>query len=296
MRTLIALLILSGLGYVWNSRRERFNEFQGVQTAIKSNEQDIAARTKEKALVMDRLRPLREAKSETQAPDSSPEQLEKEIEALKEGIKAASAQLDTSEAEYLTAVEAVREKAKKQTFPVVKLPSGQELKDCTITKFGEGVLSLSHSDGITRVQADDLPPGWVEKYALDYVSRDSKAEKDFIAAQVDRATAPPLDLTKAKLGEINTRIKDLEEQLLSISSEMRNSRRQTDKLIRDAYKIAMEKGAKGQAAAAQRTRMFDESKKVDASRVLMSQRYRKLREEKLELERARVDLQKRPGT
>jgi hypothetical protein len=296
MRTLIFLLILSGLGYVWNSRRERFNEYEGVQTAIKSNEQDISARIKEKALVMDRLRPLREAKSETQAPDGSPEQLEKDIEALKEGIKTATAELDTKEAEYLTVVEAVREKAKKETFPVVKLPSGQELKDCTITKFGEGVVSLSHSDGITRVQADDLPPGWVEKYALDYVSRDSKAEKDFIAAQVDRASTPPLDVKTAKLSEINARIKDLEEQLLSMSAEMRNSRRQTDKLIRDAYRIAMEKGSKGQVAAAQRNKMFEESKKVDAGRVLMSQKYRKLREEKLELERARVELSKRPGT
>jgi hypothetical protein len=296
MRALIILLIISISGYMWHYRRERYTEYEGLQTSIKNAERNTADRLKEKAHVLETLAPLRETKKETETPEGSPDLLQKEVDALKDSLNTASAQLETAESDFLEAMTAVREEAKKQTFPVLKLASGKELKNCTITKFSEGVVSITHNDGIDRVQAEDLPEGWIQKYSLDYLSRDSKADREAIATHIQRATTAPLDLKNAKVGDIKARLTDLETQLLEMAAEVRNSRRESDGYIRDAYRIAMEKGPKGQAAAAKRTALFEKAKKVDAARAELQGRYRKLREEKLELERQLVELNKRPGT
>jgi hypothetical protein len=296
MRALIFLLTVCVFGYFWHYRRERYTEYEGLQTSIKTAEGNVAARLKEKENLLKRLEPLREAKKGTEAPDGSPDALQKEVDALKDSVNAATAQLDAEEKDFLQAVEAVRENAKKQTFPVLKLPSGQELKDCTITKFTDGYLNISHSSGVAKVLTEDLPEGWVEQYSLDYIGRDSKADREAIAARVERATTAPLDLKTAKVSDIKARIPELEAQLLSLAAEMRNAKRESDLLIRQAYQIALEKGPKGQAVIAKRKVLFDKSKKVDSSRSEIQGRYKKLREEKLALERQLVELTKRPGT
>jgi hypothetical protein len=296
MRLLIFLLLVSATGYYLKYRYDRAKEYEGLRTSIKTAEDNTAARKAEKVKLLERLQPLRDTKKETEAPDSSPEALEKEVEGLKKGIQEATEQLDVAEADFREAMEATREHAKKQTFPLIKLPStGQELKDCTITKFSEGVISITHSNGIARVQPEDLPEGWVQKYSLDYISRESAVDKEAIKNAVARATTPALDLSKAKLADVNARLAEVEAQLLSMSAEMRESKRKTDQLERDAYRIALEKGDKGRAALAKRRALIDESKKVDAGRLEVQKRYRKLREEKLELERARVEMSRRPG-
>src|SRR5688572_5647228 len=138
MRTLIILLVLSGCGYWWHTRRERFKELESNLSSIKNTERRIAERQKEVAKLTESLEPLRKGQQDLTSPQGSPEQLEKDVEALKEGLKESTAQLEAADAEFNSALTAVREKAKQQIFPVLKLPSGDELKDCTITKFGEG--------------------------------------------------------------------------------------------------------------------------------------------------------------
>ncbi len=293
MRTLIALLILAVFGYFWNNQRERFNEWEALASGIKVTEDNITRKEKEKEIVLGRLKPLKEKKENHSDPDDDPAKLEKDIEGLKEAIKNGTTELDAAEADYQAAVESVREKAKKETFPLVKLASGQELKNATITKFGEGFVNISHGDGNVRVQAEDLPEGWVARYALDYVSRESKAENDIIASRIERANTAPLDLSKAKLAEVNARIADLDAQLLELSGSMRNSLRTADKLVRQGYQEVMAKGSKGQAAAAKRKALFDQSDKERAARLETQKKYKALRDEKLELEKKRVELSAR---
>lgn len=294
MRTLIFLLALSVFGYFWHYRRERWIDYDALKSSVKTTENDIAQREKEIVLVEGRLKPLKENEKTHAAPDTSPELLEKEIEELKAWIKNGTAELDAAEADFLAAVESAREKGKKENFPVVKLASGQELKDATITKFGEGFLSISHSDGISRVQAEDLPEAWVERFALDYVPRDSKAERDVVAFRAEKATTAPLDLAKAKLAEIEARLADVDAQLMQMSTGMRDSRRTEENLIRDAWKLQMEKGDKGKVVAAKRKAMFDQSSKEKANREETRKKYVALRAEKLELEKKKLDLKKRP--
>lgn len=293
MRTLIILLILSVSGYLWHTRRERFKEFESMEASLKGTERRIAERQKDQAKLLESLTPLRKGQAELTAPQGSPEQLEKDVETLKEGLKETTAKLEAAEAEFTAALTAVREKAKLAIFPVLKLPSGDELKECSITKFGEGYVSLSHKDGITRVQADDLPEGWVEKYGIDYVSQESQAEKEAIAAKVAAATTKPLDLKNAQLGDLDARIADLNAELLAMSVEIRDATRQADILVRDAYRIALDKGNKGEGAKAQRTAKFKESKKIEAGREGVRAKYKALRDEKLALEKQRNELKRK---
>lgn len=293
MRFLIILLILAGAGYWWHYRHERFKEFDGLQTSLQSTERLIAERQKDVDRVQKTLEPLRKGHQETQGPGNSEEQLEQEIDALKEALKASAAQLDTSEAEFLAAVNAVRDRARKQTFPELKLPSGEVLKDCTITKFGEGYLSISHREGINRIQGEDLPEGWVAKYAVDYVSRESQAEKEALTARVAEATIPPEELKNAELGELEARIAELDTKLLALSAEMREATRKADELVRNAYRIALDKGQKGDATAAKRTAMFSQSKAMEGAREEVRKKYIVLRNQKLALERQRLELRRK---
>ena len=295
MRFLIVLLVLSAAGYYLHFRSVRYEELTNLRGETKSVETQLRDKTANRDRLIAKLTPLRSARDEATAPGSSIDVLTKEIESIKEGLGEATGKLDTAEAEFATALEGVREAAKKQTFPVLKLASGDELKDCSITKFGEGFLTLSHSDGITKVQSEDLPEGWSERYSLDYVSREAKAEKEAITARIEEATLSPIDLKKAQLGEVEEQLKNVTAQLMAMSTQMRDARRKSDKLVRDAYRIAMEKGERGNAAAAKRTAMFSESRKVDAGREQTAQKYRELRARKLELEQKRNELKRRPA-
>ena len=296
MRTLIILLILSGSGYWWHTRRERFKEWEILESSIKNSKRRIAERENDQAKLTASLEPLRKGHQHLTSPQGSPEQLEIDVEALKESLKESTAQLEAADTDFMSALNAVRDKAKLQNFPVLKLPSGDELKDCSITKFGEGYLNLSHKDGIVRVQADDLPKGWVEKYSIDYVSRVSQADKEAIAQRVAEATTKPLDLKNAQLGELDARISDLNAQLLSMSVEIRDATRKADLMIRDAYRIALEKGNKGEATAAKRAAIFSASKKVETGREAVRAKYKALRDEKLALEQQRNELRRKRVT
>ena len=296
MRTLIILLILAGSGYWWNSRRERFKELEALRSSIKHAESRIVEREKDKVKLIASLEPLRAGRNDLTSPEGSPEQLEKDVAALKESLKESTSQLEAAESEFLSALNAVRDKAKQQTLPVLKLPSGDEFTDCTITKFGEGYISFSHKDGITRVQADDLPEGWVQKYSVDYVNKDSQAEKEAIAKRVAEATTKPLDLKNAQLGELDARIADLNAQLLAMSVEIREATRRADVLIREGYRIALEKGTKGPSSAAQRAAKFKESQKVETDREGVRAKYKALRDEKLALEKQRNELKRKRPT
>ena len=293
MRTLVILIILAFSGYLWHTRRERFTEFESLQGAAKATERRIDDRQKEIAKLLERVEPLRRSREEISKPEGSPDHLEKDVEALKESLKDTTTKLEAAEAEFSTVLTAVRDLAKTKTIPLLKLPSGDEFQECTITKFGEGYISLSHKDGITRVQADDLPEGWVAKYSVDYVSKDSQAEKETIAARVAEATTKPLDLKNAQLGEIDARLADLNAQLLSMSVEIREATRKADVLVRDAYRIALDKGAKGQAAASKRAALFDQSRKVESGREGIRAKYKALRAEKLALEQQRNELRRK---
>ncbi len=293
MRTLIILLILSLSGYLWHTRRERSRELESLQSSLKNSERRIAERQKDHDKLIESLTPLRTAEEELATPEGSPDQLEKDVESLKDGLKETTVKLEAAEAEFVTALNAVRDKAKVDVYPVLKLPSGDELKECSITKFGEGYVSLSHKDGISRIQADDLPEGWVIKYSVDYISNVSQAEKEAIAAKVAAATTRPLDLKNAQLGELDARIAELNAQLLSMSVEIRDATRQADVLVRDAYRIALEKGNKGEAAKAQRAAKFEQSKKIEAMREGVRAKYKALRDEKLALEKQRNELKRK---
>jgi seryl-tRNA synthetase len=293
MRALIILLILAASGYWWHYRRERFNEMEALQSDQKNIDRSIAERQQDIQRVKATLEPLRKNQEQTEAPGGSPERLEKEIDELKESLKTAAAQLDEVEADFTTAVEARRDYARKQTFPVVKLPSGEELVECTITKFGEGYLSISHREGIKKVESEDLPEGWAEKYAVDYVSREAQAEKQAMIARVEEAVVPPLDLKNVQLSELDAKIDQLNAQLLELSAQMRAATRKSDELIRDAYRIALDKGQKGEQAAAKRTAMFRQSKVIEQTREEVRKKYRSLREQKLALERQRLELRRK---
>ena len=66
-----------------------------------------------------------------------------------------------------------------------------------------------------------------------------------------------------------------------------------DVLIREAYRIALEKGNKGEAAKAQRAAKFEQSKKIEAVREGVRTKYKALRDEKLALEKQRNELKRK---
>jgi|GEM_PF-5231119 len=293
MRSLIILLILAAAGYWWHHRHERYTQLEALQSDQKSTERTIAERQQDIQRVTEKLEPLRQKQRETEAPGGSPERLEKEIGELKEALRTASNQLDAAEAEFQAAVDAVRDHARKQTFPAVKLPSGDELVECTITRFGEGYLNISHREGVKKVESEDLPEGWAAKYAINYVSRVAQAEKAELNARVEQAIVPPLELKNAQLADLDSRIAELNTQILAMSSDIRNATRKADHLVRQAYQLALEKGQRGADVAAKRAAMFSESKAIERSREEVRKKYKSLREQKLALERQRMELKRK---
>lgn len=292
MRTLVFLLILSAGGYWWHYRNERSKQLDAYESDLKGAEVLITDKQRDIDNVRKKLEPLRKNRKDTEAPGGSPESLEEEIAALKAELDKTSIRLDAAQADFEAAMNEVRDHARKQTFPVVTLPSGEELKNCSISKFGEGYISISHDDGIRRIPADDLPDGWAEKYEVNYVSREAAAEKEKIVSKVKGAITAPLDLKKAQLSEIEAKIEELNTEMLVKSQEIRESRRKADQLVREAYRISTLKGDRGKGAE-QRQAKFQESDAEKKAEEVIRVQYIALRDEKRALERRRLEIKKK---
>jgi len=294
MRTLIVLLILAAGGYFWHTRHEKYQNLQALEVEARDRENRLQDKQKQIASMQAKLEPLRQGEAELKKPDGSPEQLQTDVLALREALNAGAAKLDTAEDEYLAAVNDVREEAKKQTFPVLKLPNGEELKDCHITGFGEGFVKVGHADGNARLALEDLPEGWADKFAVDYVSRHSKEENEKMGGKIQEAVLTPLDLKNAKLADIDERLRVVNEQLLAYSANIRESRRKADELVRRAYKLSLGTGPAANAAANQREAMFKQAKAMEVDREGTRLQYVALRKQKEELEHQRLLIKKAP--
>lgn len=293
MRFLIILLILAGGGWFWHSRSEKQKALESLEVDVKNAESFLVEKQRRIDALQKQLEPLRQGEAELKKPDGSPEQLEKDVLALRDALTAGAAKLDSAEDDYFAAVTERRDFAKTKTFPVLKLPSGEELKECKIARFGEGYISISHADGIVKLQSEDLPEGWNAKYAVDYVSRESKEENAALSDKVQEAVLTPLDLKKARVEEIDERLKQVNEQLLALSGGIRTATRQADKMVRDAYRISLEGGRAGSGAFRRET-MFKKAKEMEAAREVTRQKYLLLRKQKADLERLRLDVKKAP--
>ena len=294
MRTLIILLIISVAGYFWHQRHQRYETFTSLQTEAKTKKSmadDTEQRLKN---VQARMEPLKKAEAEFKQPGGSPEDLKKQVLEMRDYLTAGAAKLESAEDDFLTAVNEVREEGKKITYPLLKLPSGEELKNAHITGFGEGYLKVAHDDGSVKLMSDDLPEGWADQYAVDYVSRHSKEENAALSAKVQESVLTPLDLKKAKLGEIEDRIKEVNDRLLAYSATIRESRRQADELVRNAYRISLGTGPGGNSNAGRRDAMFKQAKDLEKSREISRLQYVALRKQKEELERQRLVIRKMP--
>jgi len=295
MRTLVILLLLAGAGYWWHSRRERYQELESLKVEARAVEGMIADKQKLIASLLEKVQPLRDGQAVLSSAEGSPEQLLTDVQALREAMTAGAALLDTAEDDFAAAVEAVRENAKGRKVGNLKLPSGEELADCEIQRFGAGYIQIMHRDGSVKVMADDLPEGWVDKYAVNYVSRDAEAENTELAAKVQEAVLTPLDLKKAKLEEIDARIAELNAQLMALSSSIREATRQADLMVRNAYRIELGNSSRGSnSGASRREQMFSKAKQIEAARENVRAKYKALRNEKLRLEKQRLLVKRAP--
>ncbi len=295
MRTLIFLLLLAGAGYWWHSRRERYQQLEALQVELKAVEGMVAEKKKLAKSLTEKVQPLREGQAALAAPDGSPEKLQEEVAALRDAMTSGAAQLDAAEDEFAAAVEALRESAIGKKVGNLKLPNREELVDCEIQRFGEGYIQIMHRDGSEKVMADDLPEGWVDRYAVNYVSRHSKEENALLAGKVEEAVLTPLDLKKAKLEEIDARISELSAQLLALSARMREATRQADLMVRNAYRISLGNSSRGSnSGASQREELFAKAKQIEAGRESVRAKYVALRNEKLRLEKQRQVVRRAP--
>lgn len=294
MRTLILLLVLSVAGYFWHSRHEKYGTYEGLKLEAKTKENLANDKEKQLKALQEKIVPLRQGEAEMSKPDGSPEELEKAVLALRDALTAGAAKLESAEDDFLAAVNDVREAGKKETFPLLKLPNGEELKNAHITGFGEGFLKLAHDDGNVKLMADDLPEGWSDKFAVEYVSRHSKADNEALTAKVQQAVLTPLDLKKAKLSEIDERLKAVSDQLMSYSAGIREAHRQADDLIRQAYRISVGGGRNGAAAASQRDALFKKAKELEQGSEGTRLMYVQLRKQKQELEKQKLLIKKMP--
>jgi hypothetical protein len=294
MRTLIFLLVLAVGGFFWHRRHEKYLLLESLQTEAKSKDALAADKEKQLKTWQAKVALLREGEAELNKPDGSPEQLEKDVLALRAELTAGAAKLESAEDDYLAVVNEVREEGKKEVFPVLKLSNGEELKSAHISGFGEGFVKVAHDDGNLKLMLDDLPAGWAEKYDVDYVSRHSKEENLAMSARVQEAVLTPLDLKKAKLSEIDDRIKAVTDQLMAYSGHIRESRRQEDELVRKAYRISMGSGPGGASVVNKRDVMFKQAKELAKQREGTRLQYVALRKQKELLERQRLLIKKAP--
>ena len=294
MRTLIILLVISVAGYFWHQRHQRYEEYTGLLGEAKTKKSVADDKERQLKNLQARIEPLKKAEAEFKQPGGSPEDLKKEVLEMRDYLTAGAAKLESAEDDYLAAVNDVREEGKKITHPLLKLPNGEELKNAHITGFGEGYVKVAHDDGSVKLMSDDLPEGWEKQYDVDYVSRHSKEENAALNAKVQETLLTPLDLKKAKLGEIEDRLKQVNDRLMAYSATIRESRRQADELVRNAYRISLGSGPAANSAANRRDAMFKQAKDLEKSREISRQQYVALRKQKEELERQRLAIRKMP--
>ena len=290
MRFIIILAIIAGAGYFWHQNKTRLEEFESLKTAARTAASDLERKEKEREKVMEKLDPLRRAKADAESKGTSVEQLQQEVAALQDELNTATAQLDAAEAEFVREMESVRAYAKTKTLPAIKLTGGEELLEARITKFGEGYVSISHKEGVKKVPADDLPEGWAERYSLNYVPREAEADKEAISAKVEEVTLSDAQIKALKVSEVEEKIRVLEVQLLALSHQVRDKSRRADQLVREAYKVALRKGARGDTAIAKRTQMFSEATQQEKEREVIRAQYRRIRDQKAVLEKQRNQL------
>src|SRR5690349_17673050 len=104
MRTLIALLVLAIGGFFWRRRHEKYLELESLKTEASSKESIANEKERQLKAVQAKIVPLRQAEEDFKKPDGSPEQLEKDVMALREALTAGSAKLESAEDDFLVAV------------------------------------------------------------------------------------------------------------------------------------------------------------------------------------------------
>ena len=290
MRSVIILAILAGTGYYLHNKKTRFESFQALESGVLTVEADLDQKKKERDRLMQELDPLRRTKAEVEGKGTSVETVQEELTALQDELKTSNELMEAAEVEFICEMEAVRALAKKKNIPALKLKNGDELLDCTIMKFAEGYVVISHTDGVKKINDDDLPDGWVGRYSLDYIDREADADKDALGAEIDEVTLTDDQISKLQISEVDEKIRIVETELLALRHQVRDKSRKAEKLVRDAYKVALQKDARGDAVIARRTAMFQQAKKEEGEGEVIRARYRKIREQKMALEKKRNEI------
>jgi hypothetical protein len=282
IRTLLVMLLLGGgVFYLWD-RNKRAEEYTGTETELRTIEGNLVQRKSDIEFLTKKLEPLRNLAKEAEVKDAV--KLEQEIGSLRDELATLNADWEAAIKSFETSVEEVRLNAKQQTFPEITLPSGEILKAASISKFGEGFVSIQHDGGVKRILANDLPDGWVKKYCLDYVP-DSGNEA--LAGKVKEKTEEPLspaDLADAAKGKVDA----IYEQEVKLSTEIRELQMEANRVTQEGFRAVINKGLTGDAAATARRAFF---KKADGLRKSIEPKraqYSKLREQRLAIEQEQI--------
>lgn len=293
MRSLIILLLICAGGYYWHNRREQYEAFEAIKSQQKSIERSIADRQKSLAVLRTRVEPLREAKAALSGAGGSREEMEKTVEQLRADLQDAASRLEAAEDSFLVSLTELRDFAKTRPIPVINLASGEELKECRISSFGEGFVKIVHHEGVSKLEAGDLPAGWSEKYFLNYVSRHEQTVNREISDKVTGAVLDDADLRMLDLAKLEDKIGELREQLLELSANVRDGKRRADQMVRNAYRVQLESGPRAGAVNAKRSEMFAQAKAIEAASEQVRSRYIALRNHLLALEKQRVELRRK---
>jgi outer membrane murein-binding lipoprotein Lpp len=282
IRSLLLFLALGGgLAYYWD-RNQRAEKFEAVQSEVTSITGTIAQRQSEIAFLEKKLGPLREAQKEAIAKDVP--KLQAEVAALKQELDALKVEWESAITDFETAMTEVRLTAKQTTYPELVLPSGEVLKAASISKFGQGFVTIQYDGGVKKVLSEDLPAGWNEKYSLDYVPDTGREE---LAGQIQESTALPSN----PAGTVDAALAKTEaiyEQELRLSQEIREMKMESNRIVQEGFRAAINRGLSGDAAAAARRSYFQ---KADAIRKAIDpkvEQYRKLRQQRLVIQQEQV--------
>ncbi len=282
IRTLLVMLLLGGgVFYLWD-RNKRAEEYSGTETELRTIEGNLVQRKSDIEFLTRKLEPLRSLAKEAEVKDAV--KLEQEIGALRDELSSLNTDWEAATKSFEASVEEVRLQAKQQTFPEITLPSGEILKAASISKFGDGFVSIQHDGGVKRILANDLPEGWVKKYSLDYVP---DSGREALAGKVKEKTEEPLspaDLADAAKGKVDA----IYEQELKLSTQIREMQMEANRITQEGFRAVINKGLTGDAAAAARRSFFA---KADALRKAIEPKraqYTKLRDQRLALEQEQI--------
>jgi hypothetical protein len=282
IRSLLLFLALGGgLAYFWD-RNKRSEKFESAKAEVASITGTMAQRQSEIDFLEKKLGPLREAQKEAVTKDVP--KLQEEIAALKQELDALKIEWDASVTDFEAAMTEVRLTAKQQTYPELALPSGEVLKAASISKFGQGFVTIQHDGGVKKVLSEDLPTGWSEKYSLDYVPDTGREE---LAGQIQESTAAPtnpagtVDAALAKTDAIY-------EQELRLSQEIREMKMESNRIVQEGFRAAINRGLSGDAAAAARRSYFQKADAIQKSIEPKVEQYRNLRERRLSIQQEQV--------